>query len=86
MRGFWHFVPYLLNEGAYEHFAWHAAAGVVQRVWRRHRERLRRRHYRRELFLWRDTRLGLLPSDLLWVIYRYLRPAGALRGLPPKYH
>jgi len=63
-------------------FMWHGAAGVIQRSWRRHKERLRRRKYATE---WLGTvLLDNFPKDIQWMIYRYTRPAGVERGLPPK--
>jgi hypothetical protein len=87
LRGVWRLVPYLhFRNFASSHFAWHSAAGVVQRCWRRHRERLRRRTYACLLAHCSGTILMLLPRDLLWMLYRYVRvaPPGALLGLPPK--
>jgi len=84
-RGVWRTVLYLSASEAGEKFRYHAAAGVVQRVWRRHRERLRRQAFARTL-LDEPTYLTALPRDLQWLVYRFVRPASALRGLPPKFH
>jgi len=69
-----------------QRFVQHAAAGVLQRVWRRHRERLRRRSFARDFLRDEDSQLTALPRELQWMVYRYVRPAHVLRGLPPKFH
>jgi len=83
----WHILYYLSSGYSPDvrRFRKHAAAGVVQRVWRRHRERLRRRSF---AFQWlaAPSRLTALPRDLQWLVYRYVRPAHVPRGLPPKFH
>jgi len=69
-----------------QRFARHSVAGVIQRVWRRHRERVRRKKFA-ETYLDEDrSRLATLPRDLQWMVYRFVRPVGVLRGLPPKFH
>jgi len=84
-KGVWRAVLYLTGAPLGEKFRYHAAAGVVQRVWRRHRERLRRKAFARTL-LDEPSRLTVLPRDLQWLVYRFARPASVLRGLPPKFH
>jgi hypothetical protein len=86
-RGIWRlllYLPHFTKESMA--FDRHSAAGVIQRCWRRHRERLRLRAFAHGIVLWQDTFLGVLPRDLLWFLYRFTRglsPA-AWRGLPPK--
>jgi len=82
--GVWQYAPYLgLTKETCRPFQMHAAAGVVQRIWRRHRERRRRKTF---IIQCTDTRLSKIPLDVRLLIYRFIRPIAVLRGLPPKYH
>jgi hypothetical protein len=86
LQGIWRSVLYIRDVIPSRIFTKHGAAGVVQRCWRRHRERLRRKEFARRLDFWRGTFLELPPKDVLWIVYRYIRilPPAVLRGLPPK--
>jgi len=80
--GIWDWIRHADNRKVPTVFTWHGAAGVIQRTWRRHKERLRRRRFAAEWLGY--TLLEKFPKDIQWMIYRYTRPAGAERGLPPK--
>jgi len=84
LYGVWDWIKHVNSDTFLKIYEYHGAAGVIQRTWRRHKERLRRRKYATE---WLGTvLLNNFPKDVQWMIYRYTRPAGVERGLPPKLH
>jgi len=86
LRGIWRTAYFMTSSTKNKDRFWrHAAAGVIQRVWRRHRERLRRKAFA-TTFLGKPSYLSALPRDIWHMVYQYVRPASALRGLPPKFH